>query len=299
MTSTCQETHTKKKLPAAHDDTEMMMIMTLETTTMQQDEDYLVPGSSGYLLSYVDHVADAQDPSSPLAHVEEGMSDKFSLAGLCKLESLEDLVEFYDTAPPSPTFANTFGGDEGHHQLLLGGGGGDDVEDFTVSGAGGFGWISQTFDLGEFRQPTVAALPSVQSSPESSRLPSPAFDQEDHEDDYEDEKKPVKKQGKKRKAETPEPLAVALAVASASLPVLPPKKRKVGVVMTEEEKRERNRVSALKYRMKQRVGADVTEDKVGELEHENQMLHFSIMKEKQTIAELRQLLIRHGVLPAQ
>jgi hypothetical protein len=91
---------------------------------------------------------------------------------------------------------------------------------------------------------------------------------------------------------------LAAALAASSIPVLAPKKRKVGVVMTEEEKRERNRVSALKYRLKQRVGADVTEDRVEVLERENQLLHFSIMKEKQSIAELRQLLIKHGLLPA-
>ena len=177
-------------------------------------------------------------------------------------------------------------------------------------------WISRTLDLDALGPDAFPqTVPSTATpSPMTSRLPSPAFDhdgeiEDEDEDEYSEEFLGSKKRlpaTRKRKGTPEVPVPSAKAVkkakleaevqASQLLPALPKKRRKVGVVMTEEERRERNRVSALKYRLKQRFDADGTEGRAEKLERENQLLMYSIMKEKQTIAELRDILAKHGII---
>lgn len=66
--------------------------------------------------------------------------------------------------------------------------------------------------------------------------------------------------------------------------------------MPEEEKKERNKIAAQKYRYKLRVEAVGTEVRVTELEKENDALYLAIKREKDIIAKLRYTLLQHGFI---
>jgi len=90
--------------------------------------------------------------------------------------------------------------------------------------------------------------------------------------------------------------SVVMVVPSPPVSTLPPRKRKLGEVMPEEEKKERNKIAAQKYRYKLRVEAVGTEVRVTELEKENDALYLAIKREKDIIAKLRYTLLQHGFI---
>lgn len=247
------------KMAAAEDGLAAMKMMMMMNNTLQhlaEDDPLIVPQyESSYESLYLEGSALAFGDSQ-----EAGLAS----AGSCgdageftRLFKLEDLLALE---------GNNNSAGEGPARVLQ-------------QGPGGlFDWFPAPLDLKELCD--LEQDDSPVGSAAVSRMPSPS------------------------PSPSPAPAAAAAAAAKSrkrkaapvtEIPTMPPKKRVVGVVMDDEERRERNRLSALKYRQKRRNGAFVTEDRIEELERENQLLHFEVMKEKQALAELRALMIKHGL----
>jgi len=67
--------------------------------------------------------------------------------------------------------------------------------------------------------------------------------------------------------------------------------------LTDEERKERNKIAAQKYRQKCREQATDAQSKCNELLEEQKMLKMSIEQERGKITEIRELLTKHGLLP--
>jgi len=70
-----------------------------------------------------------------------------------------------------------------------------------------------------------------------------------------------------------------------------------GSILTEEERKERNKIAAQKYRQKCREQASSAEIRSNELAEEQKILLLQIAQEREKIREIRELLQKHNLLP--